>query len=688
MKRVHEEGFWVAEFKEAKEFFPYRLRAEGPGGVRTFDDPYRYPPTLSDEDLEGVWDAKGQAHQVLGAHVTSHCGTEGVRFAVWAPGVRRVSVVGDFNGWNARLHPMRPRGTTGVWEIFLPGVRPGSAYKYSLLGSAGTQPLKADPYARQAEVRPDTASRIVESSAFQWSDSGWLASRPGRHDPNSPISIYEVHAPSWRRHPGARPRAGEPGWLNYRELADSLLPYVRDLGFTHVELLPITEHPLDKSWGYQATGYFAPSARQGNPDDFRYFVDRAHHLGIGVILDWVPAHFASDRHGLARFVGSPLYEHPDPRRGVHADWGTLIFDYGRPEVRAFLISSARFWVEEYHIDGIRIDAVASMLYLDYSRDEGQWTPNVYGGREHLEAVEFLRTLNTSLHTLDPSVLMIAEESTAWPGVSHDVAAGGLGFDLKWNMGWMHDTLEAFQADPLGRGGLYERLTFSLMYAFSERFLLALSHDEVVHLKRSMLGKMPGSFEDQFANLRLLYGTMWTHPGKKLLFMGSEFAQWREWDFEGELDWTLVDSPYHGGVQAWVKALNALYAAEPALHATDFDSKGFEWLDCHDRARTVLASLRWAPQWEEALVIVANLAGVAWPGYRLAVPAAGDYSLLLNSDAEEFGGGGRPMPAVSRTQPGQLHGREQWIEFDLPALSLLVFKRQEPKRDGPLPSDDV
>lgn len=679
MEQVHPSGVFVAELDGETDFFRYRLRAQAPDGPVEMEDPYRFPPTLSDTDLARVTEVDGRVHEVLGAQPTVLDGVEGVRFAVWAPGVKRVSVVGAFNGWDARVHPMRPRGASGVWELFLPELPVGSAYKYAIRPRTGPDFMKADPYARRSELRPATASLVAADRAFEWSDAEWLAGRGHAHRDAAPISIYEVHATSWKRKPGARPREGFPGWLSYRELAEELLPYVKNLGFTHVELLPVTEHPLDRSWGYQPTGYFAPSGRQGTADDFRYFVDRAHELGIGVILDWVPAHFASDGHGLARFVGSALYEYPDPRRGRHPDWGTYVFDYGRPEVRAFLVSSALYWIEDLHIDGLRIDAVASMLYLDYSRPEGTWTPNVYGGREHLEAVEFLRELNGLIHREHPDVLMIAEESTAWPGVTHSVDRGGLAFDLKWNMGWMHDTLEFFGADSLFRPGLYERLTFSIMYTFSERFLLALSHDEVVHLKRPLLRKMPGPVEQKFANLRLLYGYMWTHPGKKLLFMGAELAAWREWDFEGELDWPLLDQPLHAGVAAWVRALNQLYGSEPALHANDNSGSGFEWIDCHDQARTVLAYLRWAPEWAESVVVVANFSSVAWRGYRLPVPKSGTYEVLLCSDDVEFGGAGRALPDPLSTTEGETHGREQFLEFNLPALSVLVLKNVDQRR---------
>ena len=669
-------GLFEARFPDAHEAFPYAIRVDGSPA----EDPYRFGPLRTDEELARLQQVDGRVHQFMGAQTVEHEGTQGTVFSVWAPAARAVSVTGSFNGWSAIAHPMRPRGTTGVWELFVPGVGVGAIYKYRVVSHAVPEPfLKSDPCGRAMQLRPDTASVVTGPAAHDWGDEAWIADR-ARAEVDRPMSIYEVHLSSWRREDGARPREGEPGWLDYRRLGDELIPYVAELGFTHIELLPITEHPYDGSWGYQTVGYFAPTSRHGNADDLRYLVDQAHQAGIGVILDWVPAHFPRDAHGLARFDGTALYEHADPRRGVHPDWGTYIFNYARPEVVAFLVSSALYWIEEFHLDGLRLDAVASMLYLDYSRDEGQWLPNQFGGRENMEATAFLRALNETVHREHPGVLVTAEESTAWPGVTHPVSAGGLGFDLKWNMGWMNDTLEVMEADPLFRGGLYRNLTFGITYAFSERFLLSFSHDEVVHLKQSMLRKMPGSELDQFANLRLLYGYMWTHPGKKLLFMGSEFGVWYEWDEEGELDWPLLEAPMHQGMHRWVRDLNRLYAAEPALYQTDGDGRGFEWIDCHDTDRTTLSFLRWSHEWQEYVVVVSNFTPMAWVDFRLAVPFAGDYSILLDSDAVEYGGSGTLDGAEFSTIEGEAHGRTQYLQFRLPPLSTLVF------RGPPVPVD--
>jgi 1,4-alpha-glucan branching enzyme len=607
-----------------------------------------------------------------------HDGVAGTLFSVWAPHASTVAVTGSFNRWSATGHAMVPRAASGVWEAFVPGASAGDLYKYRITSALTTEPiLKADPCGRAMQLRPSNASVIASPSTYMWTDGDWLAARAQRQSTGQPLSFYEVHLGSWRREAGAKAREGRPGWLTYRELADVLIPYVADLGFTHIELLPITEHPYDRSWGYQTVGYFAPTARHGDADGLRYFVDRAHAAGIGVVLDWVPAHFPRDPHGLGHFDGSHLYEHADPRKGVHPDWGTYIFNYARPEVVAFLVSSALYWIEEFHMDGLRLDAVASMLYLDYSRDEGAWVPNEHGGRENMEATRFLRTLTDTVRGEHPGVLVTAEESTAWPGVTHGADRGGLGFDLKWNMGWMHDTLEVMQADPLFRGGLYQKLTFGITYVFTERFQLAFSHDEVVHLKGSMLRKMPGSVLDKFANLRLLYAYMWTYPGKKLLFMGSEFGAWHEWDDEGELDWALLNEPMHAGLRAWIAALNAAYAEEPALHEMDTSREGFEWIDCHDQARTTLAYLRWSRDWKDHVVVVCNFTPVAWEGYRLAVPFGGRYEVRLDSGAAGFGGAGALASEFFDTVAEPHLGRDQYIELTLPPLTGLVLKLQSP-----------
>ena len=659
-------------FADAGGPFPYSLVVDG----EAREDPYRFGPVLSDDDLARIRRPDGRVHQVLGAHTRTHGHLDGTVFAVWAPSARAVSVVGDFNGWSPVAHPMRPRGSWGVWELFVPNVGRGALYKYRIVSPFVARPfLKADPYGRAMQLRPETASVVAEPARHRWQDAAWMDERAGRHERGAPISIYEVHLSSWRRAEGARPREGVPGWKSYREVADELVPYVAELGFTHLELLPITEHPYDRSWGYQTVGYFAPTARHGSADELRYLVDRAHAAGVGVILDWVPAHFPRDQHGLGLFDGTHLYEHADPRKGVHPDWGTYIFNYSRDEVVAFLVSSALYWIEEFHVDGLRIDAVASMLYLDYSRSEGEWVPNPQGGRENVEAIHFLRTLNDTVHAAHPDIVMMAEESTAWPGVTHPTSAGGLGFDLKWNMGWMHDTLEFMQSDPLFRKGMFDRLTFGIIYAFAERFLLPFSHDEVVHLKRSMLSKMPGEPLDQLANLRLLYGYMWTQPGKKLLFMGGELGVWNEWEDEGQLDWPLLEEPMHAGLHEWVGALNAAYVREPALHEMDWSGDGFEWIDVNDRDRTTLAWLRWSRDWKECVVVVCNFTPVTWDGYRLAVPFPGRWEVLLDSGAARWGGAGALGATAFDSIQGEHMGRPQYVEFALPPLTALVLKRR-------------
>ncbi len=667
---IHESGLFQASFPEDDEPLRYRVSADGgPPAV----DPYSLPPVHDAETFARLRTPPGRIHEFLGARTLAHEGVEGTAFAVWAPGARAVSVVGGFNDWSAHRHPMQLLAESGVWELFLPGVTAGALYKYRIVSRVdGSTALKADPCGRAMQVRPDSASVVPRPSSHRWRDRRWMDGRGDAQSLERPISIYEVHLSSWRRRPGAEPRQGKPGWMSYREIADLLVPYAAELGFTHLELLPVTEHPHDRSWGYQTLGYFAPTARHGSADDLRYLIDRAHRAGLGVILDWVPAHFPMDSHGLGRFDGTHLYEHADPRKGVHPDWGTYIFNLGRPEVVSFLVSSALYWIESFHFDGLRLDAVASMIYLDYSRAEGEWVPNEEGGRVNKEAVRFLRHLTETINATHPDVLVMAEESTAFPGVTQPVAHGGLGFDLKWNLGWMHDTLEVWTADPGIRARLYDRLTFGITYTFAERFLLPFSHDEVVHLKRSMLGKMPGPTLDRFANLRLLYGYMWMHPGKKLLFMGSELGVWNEWDAEGELDWALRDEPMHSGLRMWVADLNRIYRETPALHATDGDPAGFEWIDCHDRDRTTLAFLRWAPQFRDPLVVVVNLANTAWAGYRLAVPAAGRYQVRLCSDDPRYGGAGSLERRSYDTTPGELHGREQYIELTLPPRSAVCL----------------
>jgi len=676
MERVHEEGVFQAFFPERRHHFPYRLRAtDRHGNTHELEDAYRFGPML-DEGRVGAFLAgtEGRAHEVLGARPLVADGVEGVFFAVWAPHAAAVNLMGTMNGWDARTHPMRPRGSTGVWELFVPRCAVGAAYKYQIVTGSGHRLDKADPFGRAVELRPATASVVWDPGQYVWGDQEWMAARASWDVAEQPMSTYEVHLGSWKRTPPGERPFGDHGWPGYRALADDLLPYVRELGFTHVELLPVLEHPYDQSWGYQPLGFFAPTSRYGLPDDFRYFVDRAHRLGLGVILDWVPGHFPEDMHGLGRFDGTALFEHPDPRRGRHPDWGTYIFDFSKPAVRSFLVSSALHWLEEYHLDGLRVDAVASMLYLDYSREPGQWLPNPYGGKENLDAIAFVRELNDTVHAACPGALVIAEESTSWAGVSHGTDRGGLGFDQKWNMGWMNDVLDFMSTDPLFRGGKYDRLTFSLVYAFSERFVLPLSHDEVVHGKHSLLSKMPGGMDAKFAGLRVLLATMWAHPGKKLLFMGGELAQWTEWNVDTGLDWALLDYPLHRGMHTLVAALNWAYRTEPALHGRDFHSDGFEWLDCHDPGRVVVSFVRWSPGWEESVVVVANFTPVTHEDFQLAVPFPGRYRVILDTDAPDFGGAGEALGRELETVEGGLHGREQHLRLRLPGLTALYLQR--------------
>ncbi|UCF69103.1 MAG: 1,4-alpha-glucan branching protein GlgB [Acidobacteriota bacterium] len=629
-------------------------------------------PLLTDYDLHLF--AEGRHWRIwekLGAHPTVRDGVEGTQFAVWAPNARRVSVVGSFNGWNEKSDPLEPLGRSGVWSGFVPEARQGALYKYAIHSShRGYQVQKADPYGFAFEIRPQTATMVWDLGGYEWNDAQWMATRKTRQSLDAPMSIYEVHLGSWMRVPEQDNR-----WLTYRELAPKLVDYVHEMGFTHVELLPVNEYPFDGSWGYQPVGYFAPTSRCGTPQDFMYLVDTLHQNGIGVLLDWVPAHFPRDEHGPGYFDGTHLYEHADPRQGVHRDWETFIFNYGRPEVRNFLIASALFWLEMFHIDGLRVDAVASMLYLDYSRDEGEWIPNKYGGRENLEAIEFLKTFNTIVYEKHPDVLTVAEESTAWPMVSRPVHLGGLGFGLKWNMGWMHDTLEYTSKDPLFRSYHQHHMTFSLLYAFHENFVLPFSHDEVVHGKASMLAKMPGDDWQKFANLRALYAWMWTHPGKKLLFMGSEFGQWREWSHEHSLDWHLLAYAPHNSLQRWVCELNTLLRTEPALYEQDFEPAGFQWIDCHDASSSVLSFVRWDADGKRPLACVFNFTPVVREGYRLGVPRAGDWEVLLNSDAAVYGGTGEHDTERIQSTSESSHGLDQSISMTLPPLAALILRWQ-------------
>ncbi|WP_333688010.1 1,4-alpha-glucan branching protein GlgB [Methylococcus capsulatus] len=665
MERIAGTAIFECEVEAETTDLHYRLYwTDQTGQTHSFIDPYTFPPRLSDFDLYLFGEGRHwNIYRVLGAHPHSVDGIDGILFATWAPNAERISVVGEFNGWDGRRHPMRVRGASGVWELFIPELQPGLLYKFEIRNRAhGTIHLKSDPYGRQFELRPNTASIITRESGYAWNDADWLAQRKDWPWLHRPLSVYEMHAGSWKRDL-------EGGYLNYRDLAHELVDYVKSAGFSHIELMPVTEHPLDASWGYQTTGYFAPTSRFGTPDDFRYFVDHCHRNGIGVILDWVPAHFPKDAHGLARFDGTALYEHEDPRLGEHRDWGTLIYNYGRNEVKNFLLGSALFWLEEFHLDGLRVDAVASMLYLDYSRQPGDWIPNKYGGNENLEAIAFLRDLNTVVHQQFPGVLVIAEESTAWPQVTRPTWTGGLGFSMKWNMGWMHDILVYMGKDPVHRHYHHDQLTFGLLYAFTENFVLPFSHDEVVHGKGSMLAKMPGDEWRRFANLRVLYTMMFTYPGKKLLFMGCEFAQTGEWNHTTALDWPLLESNLHKGVLHLVSDLNRLYQSTSALYAYDFESQGFEWIDSHDAAQSVISYVRRDD--DSHVVVVLNFTPVPRHNYRIGVPEPFGYREVFNSDAECYGGANLGNWEI-KTESVEWMGRAQSVVLTLPPLAGIVL----------------
>ncbi|WPL12022.1 MULTISPECIES: 1,4-alpha-glucan branching protein GlgB [Thiorhodovibrio] len=636
------------------------------GQVHTQHDPYLFGPQLGDFDLHLFGEGRHwHAYRFLGAHQCQIDGIEGFAFAVWAPSAARVSVVGAFNEWDGRVHPMRVRLGSGVWELFIPGLEPGQLYKFEIRDQAGLPLVKTDPYGNAFQKRPDTAAILHAPSAYQWRDDAWLEARAGHNWQEKPLSVYEVHLGSWQR-------TEEGEFLNYRDLAERLADYCDDMGFTHIELMPVTEHPLDASWGYQTTGYFAPTARFGTPDDFRFFVDHMHLRGIGVLLDWVPAHFPRDATALGRFDGSALFEHADPRQGEHRDWGTYIFNYGRHEVKNFLLSSALYWLSEYHIDGLRVDAVASMLYLDYSRKDGEWIPNKYGGNENLDAVEFLRQLNTVTHEQHPGTLMIAEESTSWPQVSRPTYLGGLGFSMKWNMGWMHDTLSYMEKDPIYRHYHHDLLTFGLLYAFTENFVLPFSHDEIVHGKRSMIDKMPGDAWQKFASLRLLYTFMFAYPGKKLLFQGCEFAQGQEWNFDEALDWYLLEREPHRGIKQIVADLNRLYRELPALHQVDFDSGGFEWIDCHDSSQSVLSFVRKSKDQKQVVATAFNFTPVPRENYRIGVPRAGFYREAINSDGAVYGGSNVGNRGGVHSEALSWMGRENSIPLALPPLAGVIM----------------
>jgi 1,4-alpha-glucan branching enzyme len=670
LERRDSAGFFEGAVK-LDERRPIRYQASNSTGEWRVVDPYAYSPVLGPmDDYYGAEGTHLRLYDKLGAHPITHEGVAGVLFAVWAPNARRVSVVGDFNSWDGRRHVMRKRMGSGVWEIFLPDVAEGAVYKYEIVGSDGKLlPLKSDPYGFAAEVRPKTASRVARVDGFSWSDGAYMAGRAARDARRTPMAIYEAHLGSWRRRE-------DGSFLSYDELAETLIPYVREMGFTHLELLPVSEHPFDPSWGYQPTGLFAPTARFGDPAGFAHFVDKAHGAGIGVILDWVPAHFPTDEHGLARFDGTALYEHEDPRRGFHPDWSTAIYNFGRREVASFLINNALFWLERYHIDGLRVDAVASMLYLDYSRKEGEWLPNERGGKENIDAIGFLRRMNEACYGLHPGIVTIAEESTAWPGVSQPVFAGGLGFGFKWNMGFMHDTLAYLQRDPVHRRHHHDEITFGLLYAFSENFVLPLSHDEVVHGKGTLLTKMAGDDWQKMAGLRAYYGFMWGYPGKKLLFMGQEFAQQREWSESRGLDWHLLDQPGHSGMKALISDLNRLYRETPALHARDCEADGFEWLIVDDVENSVYGWLRKSGDGHPPVAVVTNFTPVPRDNYRLPLPKAGRWRERLNTDATNYGGSGRGNLGAITARAEPSHGQLASAEISLPPMATVMFEYSE------------
>ena len=673
--KLRPEGFFEATWPSSQTAAPapasYKIQGRTHSGQHfEMFDAYAFPYILSEFDLHLMGEGRHyDTYEKLGAHIVTLEGVRGVHFAVWAPSAQRVSVVGIFNDWDGRIHPMRARGSSGIWELFLPELDEGAIYKYEIIGAQGEMlPLKADPYGFCSEMRPKTGSVVARLDTYQWKDAGWIAHREKTNWFESAVCIYEVHLGSWRRVPEDHDR-----WLTYRELGDQLIPYVKDLGYTHIELLPIMEHPFDGSWGYQTLGYFAATSRYGTPSDFMEFIDRCHQAGLGVLLDWTPAHFPRDTYGLSQFDGTHLYEHSDPRQGTHPDWGTLVYNYGRNEVQNYLISNALFWMDKYHIDGLRLDAVASMLYLDYSRNAGEWIPNEYGGRENLHAIAFIRRMNEVAHTKFPGILTIAEESTSWPSVTRPPYLGGLGFTFKWNMGWMNDTLKYFSANPIHRKYKHNNLTFSFLYAFSENFLLPFSHDEVVHGKNSLLHKMPGDMWQQYANLRLLYAYQYAHPGKKLLFMGGEIAQRREWSEERSLDWHLLEYGSHRGVQNLVKDLNRLYAAEPALHQVDFAWQGFEWLDANDADNSVLSFLRRGKTPNDLIVIAVNATPVVREGYLVGVPNAGYYQEVFNTDAGHYGGSNVGNAGGQHAAHNPCQGKPYSLCLTLPPLGAVFFK---------------
>ncbi|NCC51462.1 MAG: 1,4-alpha-glucan branching protein GlgB [Spartobacteria bacterium] len=678
MDRIHDGGFYEV-FIPGEKCFPYRLKMRAEESEWELKDPYSFPLQITDFDLYLFGEGSNyRTYLKMGAHPMTLDGTRGVFFAVWAPNAKRVSVVGAFNQWDGRRYPMQKRGGSGLWELFIPAMQPGDLYKFEVLSQNGYMMDKTDPYGFAAEVRPNTASVVWNNHGYTWNDKAWMDARPKINWLEKPINVYELHAGSWRRNPDEGNR-----WLTYRELAAELIPYVKDLGFTHIELLPITEHPFDGSWGYQTIGYFAPTARFGSPDDLKFFIDQCHQQGLSVILDWVPAHFPKDGHGLNYFDGTHLYEHADPRQGEHKDWGTLIFNYGRNEVCDFLLSSAMFWADIYHIDGLRVDAVASMLYLDYSREHGQWIPNKYGGNENLEAIEFIKKFNEIIHQEYPGFLTYAEESTSWPMVSRPVYLGGLGFDLKWNMGWMHDILTYMEKEAVHRKFHHHELTFSLHYAWTENFILPFSHDEVVYGKGSMIEKMPGDLWQKFANLRLLYAYMYAHPGKKLLFMGCEFGQWSEWNYQDSLQWHLLDEPRHQSMQSCLKTLNRYVIERPEMHEIDFTPEGFEWIDLHDIQQSIVSFIRRGKNRNDYTVCAFNFTPVPRENYRVGVPGPGMYREVLNTDDAIYGGSNITNPIAMWADHEPWGSQKYSVKLTMPPLGAVYIRAVE--RD-PDPSD--
>lgn len=662
-------GFFSVVIKDKKPF-EYKLNVRFDNGDEvTYFDPYVFEPVIDPIDISLFNEGKHYSiYEKMGAHPMTVDGVEGVLFAVWAPNADRVSVVGNFNNWDGRRHPMRKLDYSGIYELFIPGKLVGEIYKYEIKAKSGQVFMKSDPYAFSSEVRPANASRIVDIS-YKWKDAAWMEKRETKDTDAQPMAIYEMHLGSWKR-----PTDGRE-FYNYRDIASLLADYLLMMNYNYVELMPIMEHPYDPSWGYQVTGYYAPTSRYGSPADFMYFVDYLHSKGIGVILDWVPAHFPKDEHGLGRFDGTALYEHEDPKRGEHPHWGTYIYNYGRNEVRNFLVANALYWAEKYHIDGIRIDAVASMLYLDYGRGDGEWLPNIYGGNENLEAIDFIKELNSKMHELHKGVIMIAEESTAWPMMTHPVEAGGLGFDYKWNMGWMNDFLNYMKLDPLYRKYHHNDLTFSMVYAYSEKFILVLSHDEVVHEKGSMIAKMPGGYEDKFSNLRVAYGYMMTHPGKKLLFMGQEIAQFTEFNENAEVDWSLFEFDAHVFMQGYVKELNELYKTEPALYELDSSPEGFTWINCNSANTSLLSYVRKGKKESDTLLIICNFTPMEHKAYKLATPSGGRWQEIFSSDNSRYGGEGRNNKTVKQAKKAECDGQEHYISVTVPPLSISVFKKK-------------